>query len=110
MAVKNELKRSYPQSAEVIAQVLRHPDFAQCLDARFLEEAIMADGTEFRYIRETTMTRYGRNYFIKLVKLSDGQTEVTVTTQSRKVTVLWDTAWKKEVERTFGFLDMLLRR
>lgn len=110
MAVKNALKRIYPQSVEIIGQVLRNPDFSQCLDAKFLEEAIMADGTEFRYIRETTMSRYGRNYFIKLAKLPDGQTEVTVTTQSRKVTVLWDTAWKKEAERTFGFLDMLLRR
>jgi hypothetical protein len=33
-----------------------------------------------------------------------------VTTQSRKVTVLFDTAWKKEVNKAFGFIDMLLRR
>ena len=110
MAVKNEMKRIYPQSAEAIGQVLRHPDFSQCLDVTYIEEAITPEGTEFRYTRKTDMSRYGRNYFIKLVTLADGQTEVTVTTQSRKVTVLWDIPWKKEVEKAFGFIDMLLRR
>ena len=110
MAVKNTAERVYNVSWEDICRVLRNPDFSQCIDAEFLEQAIMPDGTEFRFVRKTTLTRYGRNYNVKVKKLTDTEVNVAVMTQSRKVTVLIDPQWKAEVNRIFGFIDMLLRR
>lgn len=110
MAVKNSMTKIYDVPFYNICAVLRQPDFSQCVDAVLVEEAILPDGVEFRFVRKTTMTRYGRNYFVRLVKVNDEQTSVTITTQSRKYTVLWDTSWKNEVNRTFGFIDLLLRR
>ena len=109
MAVKNSMTRTYTESADAIFRVLKSPDFSKCIDAAFYEEAILPDGNEFRYKRLTTATRYGRNFFI-LVKAAGEEVTVSVTTQSRKVTVLFDTAWKRETTRAFEFLDMLLRK
>ena len=110
MAVKNTSERVYSSSWEDVCRVLRNPDFSQCINADFLEEAILADGTEFRFVRKTTMTRYGRNYNVKVKKLTESEVSIAVTTQSRKITVLIDPQWKEEVNRVFGFIDMLLRR
>lgn len=110
MAVKNGAKKIYTETEEALFSVLKSQDFCQCMDVELYEQAIVPDGHEFRYRRKTSMTRYGRNYFAKVSKTENGEQEVTVTTQSRKVTVLLDPMWKQEVERMFGFIDMLLRR
>ncbi len=110
MAVKNTTDKIYTVSAEALYSVLRDPDFSRCIDAELIEEAIMADGVEFRFVRKTTMQRYGRNYYIKVRKLAEAECDVAVMTQSRKVTVLFDIQWKDEVQKVYGFVDMLLRR
>ena len=110
MAVKNTSTKNYAVSFDDISAVLRSPDFCKCMDAEFLEEAILPSSVEFRYKRKSTVTAYGRNYFIAVKSLDKNLVNVAVTTQSRKVTVLLDTSWKKEVEKAFGFIEMLLRR
>lgn len=110
MAVKNSMAKVYTLPADVICGILRSPDFSKCLDATFIEEAIQPDGIEFRYIRKTVATRYGRNFYIKVKRISEQEAGVSVTTQSRKVTVLFDTAWKREATRAFEFVELLLRR
>lgn len=109
MAVKNTRARIYHCAFDRMCEILRSSDFSKCIDADFIEEAILSDGVEFRYVRKTDITRYGRNFFIKVKKTEDNATHVAVTTQSRKVTVLFDTAWKKEAERIFSLMDALLR-
>lgn len=110
MAVKNTSAKTYTAPYEDICAVLRSPDFSLCMEAEFIEEAILSDGVEFRLRRKTDITRYGRNYFIKVKKTGENQAEVAATIQSRKVTVLLDTSWKKEAEKVFNFLNMLLRK
>lgn len=111
MAVKNQSQKTYCVPLDTISKILLNPDFCQCLGVEYIEAATYPDGAvEFRYKRKTTMTRYGRNYFVKIKKLGENQSEVTVATQSRKVTVLFDTQWKEEVQKTFGFIDMFLRK
>lgn len=109
MAIKNTEVRVLTAAYEQVCQVLRSSDFQTCLGAPFIEEAIVPDAVEFRYQRLTSWKKYGRNYFVKLKKLDDNRTEVAVTTQSRKVTVLWDIAWKDETDKIFNYLLILLR-
>lgn len=110
MAIKKTMGRTYNVSIEKIRTALRNPYFSQCLDATFKEEAILSDGIEFRYIRKSDWSRYGRNYFVKVKKNQDGRTDVEVTTQSRKVTVLFDPNWEKEVEKIYGIINMLIEK
>lgn len=111
MAVKNTQTKEYNVPFETMRALLRKPEFSTLMDAPFIEEAILSDGVEFRYIRKTDIVRrYGRNYFIKLQKVDDNTTSVAVTTQSRKVTVLFDTSWKREVTKVFNYMDILLSR
>lgn len=109
MAIKNTESRVITATYEQVCQILRSSDFQTCLDATFVEEALLPDAVEFRYQRLTSWKKYGRNYFVKLKKLDDNRTEVAVTTQSRKVTVLWDIAWKDETDKIFNYLLILLR-
>ena len=109
MAVKNTMSKTYPVDCEKIYAALRSPDFSKLLNAPFIEEAIIADEREFRYQRKTDMIRYyGRNFFIRVKETGEGEVCVSVTTQSRKVTVLLDTSWKPEAEKVFNILDVLL--
>lgn len=61
-------------------------------------------------MRKTANGVYGRNFFIKLMKNEQGGTDVALTTQSRKLTVLLDTQFEEETERHTVFVDMFLRR
>ena len=114
MAVKNTKTKQYDVEYDTMCALLRNPDFSKCLDANYIEEAILSDGVEFRYVRKTNLLKriddYGRNYFIKVNKKENGLTSVSISTQSRKVTVMIDTNWKKEVDKAFSFIDILLRR
>lgn len=110
MAVKNTDIKTYNISSEEISAILKSTDFSKCLDADFIEEAILSDGHEFRYQKKTNAFKYGRNYFVKIKETGENKTSVSVTTQSRKITVLFDPLWKKEVEKVFYFIDMLSRR
>lgn len=114
MAIKNTASKNYNVDFETICDVLRNPDYSTCLDATYIEEAILSDGVEFRYVRKTNLLKrindYGRNFFIKITKESEKITNVAITTQSRKVTVLVDTNWKQEVDKAFSVIDILLRR
>ena len=109
MAVKNTMSKNYTVDYEKIYSALRSSDFSKLLNVSFIEEAIIADEREFRYQRKTDIIRYyGRNFFIKVKELGEGEVCVFVTTQSRKVTVLFDTSWKLEAEKVFNILDVLL--
>lgn len=110
MAIKNTEVKEYTIASKEICSVLRSPEFVQCMRADFVEEAILSDAIEFRFRRMTDWTRYGRNYFIKVKSDGKNGSVVSVTTQSRKLTVLIDTQWRKEVAAAFGFIDMLLKR
>lgn len=110
MAVKNTQTKNYDVSYDTLCNLFRNQDFRKCMDADYIEEAIISDYVEFRYIRKTTPFRYGRNFFIKVKKTGENTSSVSVTTQSRKVTVLLDTSWKKEVTQVFNFIDVLLRK
>ena len=55
----------------------------------FIEEAILSGAVEFRYCRKTN---------------------VAVTTQSRKVTVLLDIGWEREAERVFDIMEIMLKK
>lgn len=110
MAVKNTKVQDYTMPFETVCAVLRRSDFSKLLDAQFIEEAITPDGREFRYQKKTTLMRYGRNYFVNVKMIGENHTSVAVTTQSRKVTVLIDTSWEKEVTGIFNIMDVLLSR
>lgn len=89
-------------------------DFSKCIDANYIEQAVISDYVEFRYVRKTNFLKriddYGRNFFIKVEKIDENTTSVSVTTQSRKITVLHDSNWQKEVTKVFDFIDILLRK
>lgn len=92
-------------------QILRSSKFATLIEAEFIEEVKLQKNTdciEFRYVRKTTPLRYGRNYFISVPQIDGDITTVTITTQSRKVTVLIDNAWKYSVDRVISVLEALL--
>ena len=110
MAVKNTAMKDYNVSFDKICNALRCEDFIKCLAADLTEEVILGDAREFRYVRKTDIVRYyGRNYFVKVTPKGEDSVNVAVTTQSRKVTVLFDTAWKTEVDKIFAYIDLLIR-
>ena len=109
MAVKNTETRNYDVEYDTLCNLFRNQDFSKCIDADYIEEAIIRNYIEFRYVRKTNISRYGRNFFIKVEKADEDITSVSVTTQSRKVTVLFDTSWKKEVTKVFDMIDILLK-
>lgn len=108
MAIKNSMTKSYAQNIEHIKCALRDPRFSRLLEASFLEEAITPEWVEFRYVRKTDASRYGRNYFVQVRPDAAGMTAVTAVIQSRKVTVLIDPKWKQEADRVYSCLDVLL--
>lgn len=114
MAVKNTKTRNYEIEYNTMCSLLRNPDFSKCLGVNYIEQAILSDCVEFRYVRKTDflkrMDDYGRNYFIRVKKIGENVTSVSVTTQSRKITVLHDSNWVREVDKVFEFIDILLRR
>lgn len=110
MAVKNSLSKEYRMNYKSVMDTLRNPKFAALIEAELLEEAKTATYVEFRYTRKTSIAhnRYGRNFFIKVPQVDGNTTAVTITTQSRKVTVLLDTVWQSEVKRVFTALEAML--
>ena len=111
MAIKNSKQQEIKANYNVVMEILRSPKFATLIDATFTEEAKTQNGInciEFRYVKKTTMLRYGRNFFIVVPQVDEDTTNVTVTTQSRKVTVLLDTQWKSSVDHVFNVLNALL--
>ncbi len=109
MAIKNTKTKNYEIEYEKICNILRCPDFSKCLDAAFIEEAILSDAVEFRFIRKSTLWSYGRNYFIKVRKIAENSTDVSITVQSRKVTVLIDPNWEQEADKAYNFIEILLK-
>ena len=107
MAVKKGESKIYNLNHTLIAEIIKDERFQRTIDAEFIEEAITPQKHEFRFIRKTTAARYGRNIFISINDAGNNSTTVNATVQSRKITVLIDTSWKKEVERIFSALDIL---
>lgn len=108
MAVKNSKKKTLNANYNTIMEILRNPKFATLINANLNEEAKTATCVEFRYIRKTSPLLYGRNFFIGVPQENGDTTTVTVTTQSRKPTVLLDTVWVSEVERVISVLEALI--
>ena len=109
MAVKNQQTKNLPHSAALIAEKLRSARFGEALEADFVSEEHPAEGIyRFLYVRKTTARRYGRNYTITLTDIGNGTANMAVMTQSRKVTVLFDTQWRQEVARVFTITGELL--
>ena len=108
MAVKNSESKNYSFPMETIMEALRDPRMALMIDAPLMLEGKNPEGIIFRYERKTTASRYGRNYEVLLTPGENDTTNVKVTIQSRKVTVLLDTAWEKEAKRVYSGLDALL--
>ena len=109
MAVKNQQTKNLPLPAAAIAEKLRSAQFGVALDADFVSEAHPGEGVyRFLYVRKTTARRYGRNYTITLTDIGNGTSNIEVVTQSRKVTVLFDTQWRQEVARVFTITEQLL--
>ena len=111
MAVKNSKQKEFIANYNVIMDILRNPKFATLIDAKFVEEVKTPqnpDCIEFRYVKKMTLMDYGRNFFILVPQIDGDTTTVTVTTQSRKVTVLIDTVWESSVNRVFTVLEALL--
>ena len=109
MAVKNSLEEVFNAPCDVVMDVLRNPNFATLIDAEFIEEAKTASYLEFRYIRKTTLTRYGRNFFIRVNQAESNKTNVTIITQSRKVTILFDSMWRSEIKHISSALNILIQ-
>ncbi len=112
MAVNHFETRSCSYTTEALFEALRSETYSKLIDAKFVREYKNADQpntTVFRYERYTTMMRYGRNYEVAITPKEDGTTDVGISTQSRKVTVLFDPEWKKEVEKCFVQLGLLIR-
>ena len=111
MAVKNSKKKELHANYDVVMELLRSPKFATLIDAKFTEEVKTQKGDnciEFRYVKKTTLLNYGRNFFIEVPQIDGDTTTVTITTQSRKVTVLLDTVWESSVNRVISVLEALL--
>lgn len=111
MAVKNSKKKELNANYNVVMELLRSPKFATLIDAKFTEEVKIptrTDCIEFRYVKKTTLFNYGRNFFIEVPQIEGDTTTVTITTQSRKVTVLFDTYWESSVNRIISVLEALL--
>lgn len=111
MAVKNSKKKELNVNYNVIMEILRSPKFATLIDSKFIEEAKTQNddnSIEFRYVKKGGWFEYGRNFFVTVPQIDGDTTTVTVTTQSRKVTVLIDTVWESSVNRVFTVLEALL--
>lgn len=111
MAVKNSKKKELNANYSVIMEILRSPKFATLIDSKFTEEAKTQNGDnsiEFRYVKKLSLFDHGRNFFITVPQIDGDTTTVTITTQSRKVTVLIDTVWESSVNRVFTVLEALL--
>ena len=116
MAVKNSLEKQLSANCNIVMDILRNPKFSALIEADFVEEAKTAFSKEgktatcieFRYVRKTTPLRYGRNFFINVPQTDGDTTTVTVTTQSRKVTVVLDTVWQSEVKRVVTALEAMI--
>ena len=109
MAIKNTAIKDYEVSCEKLYEILRGEDFSKLLQADFLEEAILPESHEFRFVRKTDWKRYGRNYFVDVKAKDENVSSVAVTVQSRKVTVLLDPLWEEEVKKIYAYLDVLVR-
>ena len=108
MAVKHHKTKTYPYSKEAFFAVLNDSRFCKMFESELSEEAKTADGIEFRFVKKTNVAKHGRNYNITVTDGESGSTKVTVTTQSRKVTVLWDPLWEKEVDHIFSILETFI--
>ena len=112
MAVKNKKSKGYAVSYDSLCSILRNPKVANGLEAKLMNEVTMPDGIEFQFVKAPIEVKlssaYGRNYFVKLQRINDNNTNVTVATQSRKPTVLLDTLWLNEVNKVFLIIDTLI--
>ena len=108
MAVTNQITKNVPYAASNIAAVVRDARFGQQLEADFVSEEPTANGYRFFYARKSTLHRYGRNYKVTLADVGNGTCNITVLTQSRKVTVLFDPKWRDEVGKVFTIIESLL--
>ena len=108
MAVKNSLKKEFNVNYNVIMEILRTPKFATLIEAELVEEAKTENHIEFRYARKTTLTSYGRNYFVTVPQIDGETTTVTITTQSKKKTVLVDIVWLSEAKRVSSVIEALI--
>ena len=111
MAVKHSIDVYLPANYQVVMDVLRRPQFATLIEAKFTE-AVKPAGTvnciEFRYVTRMTLLDHARNFFITVPQSDGNTTKVTITTQSRKVTVLVDSPWRSKVERVSQVLQALI--
>ncbi len=110
MAVKNSTSKNYSFPMETIMEALRNPQLSAIIDASLMLEGKNPEGIIFRYERRSTMSRYGRNYEVLLTPGEGNTTDVKVTIQSRKVTVLIDPAWEAEAKRVYSGLELLLSK
>ena len=102
------MKKEFNANYNTVMDVLRNPKFAALIESELAEEAKTATCIEFRYVRKMSLTTYGRNFFVSVPMIDGNSTTVTVTTQSRKVTVLLDTVWQSEVKRVITALEAML--
>ena len=108
MAVKHQKTKTFPYSKDAFFAVLSDARFYKTLEAKLLEEAKTANGIEFRFYTKTSYQKYGRNFTVTVAGASDANSKITVSTQSRKVTVLWDPLWEKEVNRIFSVIETFI--
>ncbi len=111
MAVKNSKSKTLNANYRVVMELLRSLKFATLIEAKFIEEVKTqknADCIEFRYIKKMSLLDHGRNFFIIVPQIDGDTTTVTITTQSRKITVLIDTVWESSIDRVISVLEALL--
>ena len=108
MAVKNSINKEIHINHNVVMEILRSSNFATLIEAEYIEEAKTATCIEFRYVRKMSLSDHSRNFFIGVSPVDDETTMITITTQSRKPTVLFDTGWQAKVDRVAKVLEILL--
>ena len=79
MALKQKQSKNYAVSYETLCSILRNPKISEILEAEFKEEAKMSNAIEFRYTRKTTLTKYGRNFYVKIESIDEKNSVVTVS-------------------------------
>ena len=111
MAVRNSKQKVLNANYNVVMDLLRSPKFATLIDAKFTEEAKTQKNEnciEFRYAKRMTLLDHGRYFYIEVPQIDGDTTTITVTTKSRKATVLLDTQWESSVNRVISVLEALL--